>query len=72
MDLHILQSSVRIQDWPESLMTCSREEGCLSDAPNNWGMRRLLRFTSAIMNRGMEQFRPFLSRYSWIWHSCHQ
>ncbi|XP_022091652.1 lysyl oxidase homolog 4-like isoform X2 [Acanthaster planci] len=72
MDLHILQSSVRVQDWPESLMTCAREEGCLSDVPNNWGLRRLLRFTSAIMNRGMEQFRPFLSRYSWIWHSCHR
>ncbi|XP_071793437.1 lysyl oxidase homolog 2A-like isoform X2 [Asterias amurensis] len=71
MDLHVLQSSVRIQDWPDSLMTCSREEGCLSDVPNRYGLRRLLRFTSAIMNRGMEQFRPVLNRYSWIWHSCH-
>ncbi|XP_038065185.1 lysyl oxidase homolog 2A-like isoform X2 [Patiria miniata] len=72
MDLHVLQSSVRVQDWPDTLLTCAREEGCLSDVPNNWGLRRLLRFTSAIMNRGMEQFRPLLSRYSWKWHLCHR
>ncbi|XP_071481643.1 lysyl oxidase homolog 2B-like [Diadema antillarum] len=72
LDVHVLQSSVYLQDWPTYLLQCAAEEGCLSSAEDVRGVRRLLRFSSAIMNRGTEEFLPVLGRSSWEWHACHR
>ena len=71
LDIYRLEESVYLQDFPEYLLQCAAEEGCLSSVPSNYGSRRLIRFSSAIMNRGTAAFRPFLDRYNWIWHACH-
>jgi lysyl oxidase-like protein 2/3/4 len=34
--------------------------------------RRLLRFTTSILNMGNADFRPFIAKEHWIWHACHQ
>ncbi|KAJ8025368.1 Lysyl oxidase-like 4 [Holothuria leucospilota] len=72
LDLYTLQSSIWLQDYPEAALVCAKEEGCLSSVPTpNHRLRRLLRFSSAIMNRGTAPFKPFLSRGDWEWHACH-
>ncbi|XP_072026691.1 lysyl oxidase homolog 2A-like [Amphiura filiformis] len=71
LDIHRLEESVYLQDFPEYMLQCAAEENCLSSVPASFGSRRLLRFSSAIMNRGTAAFRPFLDRYNWIWHACH-
>ena len=35
-------------------------------------MRRLLRFSVKIENRGLADFRPNVPRDQWIWHQCHK
>ena len=35
-------------------------------------MRRLLRFSVQIENRGLADFRPVVPRSEWIWHKCHK
>ncbi|XP_030841141.1 lysyl oxidase-like 2 isoform X1 [Strongylocentrotus purpuratus] len=72
MDVHVLQSSIYMQDWPMYMLQCAAEENCLSSESHVRGARRLLRFASAIMNRGTEEFRPVLGRSSWEWHACHR
>lgn len=72
LDLPILQSSIWLQDYPDGALVCAKEENCLSSVPTpNHHMRRLLRFSSGIMNRGTAPFKPFLSRSDWEWHACH-
>ncbi|KAL8568521.1 hypothetical protein ACOMHN_066511 [Nucella lapillus] len=56
------------------------EENCLSSSAyeirNNsksWrnNMRRLLRFSTIVHNRGDADFRPYIAKGQWEWHACH-
>ncbi|XP_076472252.1 lysyl oxidase homolog 2B-like [Babylonia areolata] len=79
-DVDRLQSSVRLQDRPLYYLQCAMEENCLSSSAyalrnngSNWrtAIRRLLRFSTVVHNRGDADFRPNIAKSNWQWHTCH-
>ncbi|CAG5122350.1 unnamed protein product [Candidula unifasciata] len=79
-NLRAVEESVRLQDQPLYYLRCAMEENCLASSAYTirntsltWRntMRRLLRFSTVVHNRGMADFRPYRPRGQWEWHACH-
>ncbi|XP_074647771.1 lysyl oxidase homolog 2-like [Tubulanus polymorphus] len=79
-DMALIESSAYMQDRPLFYLQCAMEENCLSHSANaifrtlsDWHIerRRLLRFSSSILNNGTADFRPDIPKYLWEWHDCH-
>lgn len=80
MDVNAMQSSIKINSWHLHHLSCSKSENCLTrtayegDAYVNpkKNYRRLMVFTSLILNKGTAAFRPNRHKDQWEWHQCHR
>ena len=72
--------TLRIDYLPNIMLRCSWEENCLASTANlqmnpryiNQYTRRLMRFSTVILNFGSADYRPLAKKEDWIWHSCHK
>ncbi|XP_053619425.1 lysyl oxidase homolog 2B [Plodia interpunctella] len=80
LDTNALEISAHLEDVPMYMLQCAMEENCLSksaykvqDVNPDWHFdtRRLLRFTASTLNKGTDEFRPYLPKHMWQWHLCH-
>lgn len=81
IDYEEIMRTIHLEDRQLYFLQCAMEENCVAsqayqikkDDPNGWHLetRRLLRFTARIPNVGTADFRPFVPKHLWEWHSCH-
>lgn len=83
IDTEALKSEMRTQSLHVDHLQCAYEENCLAKSAdvlfrssgNRWArqnrIRKLLRFTTKIENRGWDHFRPNSPRSAWQYHQCH-
>ncbi|CAB4035420.1 lysyl oxidase homolog 2A-like, partial [Paramuricea clavata] len=72
--------TLRVDYLPNTMLRCSWEENCLTSSANrymnNFYMRyyrrRLMRFSTIILNFGSADYRPLAKKEDWIWHTCHK
>ncbi|KAI5713904.1 hypothetical protein M8J76_007540 [Diaphorina citri] len=83
IDFKEIEDTLHIQDRQLYHLQCAMEENCLADEAyrlrnenpdGSWYLktRRLLRFTAKTTNIGNIAFRPFIPKYLWKYHQCHQ
>ncbi|KAI5715217.1 hypothetical protein M8J77_012418 [Diaphorina citri] len=83
IDFKEIEDTLHIQDRQLYYLQCAMEENCLADEAyrlrnenpdGSWYLktRRLLRFTAKTTNIGNIAFRPFIPKYLWKYHQCHQ
>lgn len=83
IDTDELQRDMELQFLRLPSLQCALEENCLSISEdevsrnvNNYArryrLRKLLRFTTKIENRGWDHFRPNSPRSGWQYHQCHR
>ncbi|XP_037092406.1 lysyl oxidase homolog 3B-like [Pollicipes pollicipes] len=79
-DHEAMMQSAYLEDRQLFYLQCAMEENCLAPSAYrirkenaDWHVmpRRLLRFTTKVMNIGTAPFRPFLPKHAWEWHACH-
>ena len=79
-DHEAMMQSAYLEDRQLFYLQCAMEENCLAASAYHirkenadWHVmpRRLLRFTTKVMNVGGASFRPFLPKEAWEWHACH-
>ena len=64
-----------VQQVTLSSFPCAVEEKCFSTSntsSSSQSNRRILRFTTRILNLGRAPFQPHADRTDWQWHQCHQ
>ncbi|KAK6621916.1 hypothetical protein RUM44_001723 [Polyplax serrata] len=81
IDFEEIMRSIHLEDRQLYFLQCAMEENCVAsqayriqkEDTHGWHLetRRLLRFTARIPNVGTADFRPFIPKHLWEWHSCH-
>ncbi|XP_028391095.1 lysyl oxidase homolog 3A-like [Dendronephthya gigantea] len=72
--------TLRVDYLPNQMLRCAWEENCLPSKANRYMdetyiryyTRRLMRFSTVILNFGSADYRPLAKKEDWIWHSCHK
>ncbi|XP_064600657.1 lysyl oxidase homolog 4-like isoform X2 [Liolophura sinensis] len=76
----VLETSAHLRDHHLYYLQCAMEENCLASSAyalrkssRDWvqSVRRVMRFSSVIHNRGTDDFRPIIPKERWDWHECH-
>ena len=65
---------------PNTMLKCAWEENCLASHADrymspryiSYYTRRLMRFSTVILNFGSADYRPLAKKEDWIWHTCHK
>jgi len=78
LDTDLLRGHMEMNMLPLYSLRCAMEENCLSKSAagqlrySDATLRRLLRFSVKVENRGLDHFRPKADKSTWQWHKCHQ
>lgn len=77
---HIDLMRAYVLDVPLYELRCAMEENCLASTAYQiqkespywlFETRRLLKFTTSVLNAGTDEFRPIIPKNLWEWHMCH-